>query len=84
MKLVTVEDLKDGDVIANDVMLEDYTVVLTKGTVIKAAYIEKLRELDIFTVYIEDAQSLSETPAKVAPNLSQSQLLRKKQWHLFQ
>lgn len=67
MKLVTVEDLKDGDIIANDVMLEDYTVVLTKGTVIKAAYIEKLRELDIFTVYIEDAQSLSETPAQEAP-----------------
>lgn len=67
MKLVTVEDLKDGDIIANDVMLEDYTVVLTKGTVIKAAYIEKLRELDIFTVYIEDAQNLSETPSQETP-----------------
>lgn len=84
MKLVTVEDLKDGDVIANDVMLEDYTVVLTKGTVIKAAYIEKLRELDIFTVYIEDAQSLSETPAKEAPKPKPKPAAEKKQWHLFQ
>ena len=67
MKLVTVEDLKDGDIIANDVMLEDYTVVLTKGTVIKAVYIEKLRELDIFTVYIEDAQELPEAPAQETP-----------------
>ncbi|MDE6491852.1 MAG: HD domain-containing protein, partial [Lactobacillus sp.] len=67
MKLVTVEDLKDGDIIANDVMLEDYTVVLTKGTVIKAAYVEKLKELDIFTVYIEDAQEISETPAQEEP-----------------
>ena len=54
MRLVTVEDLKDGDILANDVLLEDYTVVVGKGTVIKAPYIEKLKELDIFTVYIED------------------------------
>ena len=54
MKLVTIEDLKDGDIIANDVLLEDYTVVLGKGTVIKEQYIEKLRELSIFTVYIEE------------------------------
>ena len=67
MKLVTVEDLKDGDIIANDVMLEDYTVVLTKGTVIKAAYIDKLRELDIFTVYIEDTQDLPETQDQRTP-----------------
>lgn len=54
MKLVTVEDLKEGDVLANDVLLEDYTVVISKGTVIKQQYIDKLRELDIFTVYIEE------------------------------
>ena len=30
MKLVTVEDLKDGDIIANDVMLED-NFILKKG-----------------------------------------------------
>lgn len=54
MRLVTVEDLKDGDILANDVLLEDYTVVLGKGTVIKEPYIEKLKEMSIFTVYIED------------------------------
>lgn len=56
MKLVTIEDLKDGDIIANDVLLEDYTVVLGKGTVIKKQYIDKLREFDIFTVYIEEKE----------------------------
>ncbi len=60
MRLVTVEDLKDGDVLANDVLLEDYTVVLGKGTVIKEPYIEKLREMSIFTVYIEDEPAKSE------------------------
>lgn len=64
MKLVTVEDLKEGDIIANDVLLEDYTVVLSKGTVIKAPYIEKLRELEIFTVYIEEAkEKAAKTPS---------------------
>ncbi len=67
MKLVTVEDLKDGNIIANDVLLEDYTVVLAKGTVIKAPYIDKLRELDIFTVYIEDEQELTAKPEEPKP-----------------
>lgn len=62
MRLITVEDLKDGDVLANDVLLEDYTVVLGKGTVIKQPYIEKLRELDIFTVYVEEPQEEEEAP----------------------
>ncbi|MDE6220226.1 MAG: HD domain-containing protein [Lachnospiraceae bacterium] len=56
MKLVTVEDLREGDVIASDVLLEDYTVVLSKGTIVKAPYIDKLRELGIFTTYIEELQ----------------------------
>ena len=56
MKLVTVEDLREGDIIASDVLLEDYTVVLSKGTVIKSPYIDKLREMEIFTVYIEEPQ----------------------------
>ena len=60
MKLVMVEDLKDGDVLANDVLLEDYTVVLAKGTVIKEPYIQKLRELEIFTVYIEQEVTKSQ------------------------
>lgn len=65
MKLVTVEDLREGDVIANDVLLEDYTVVLSKGTVIKAPYIDKLREMGIFTVYIDEPQkSEGPSPAK--------------------
>lgn len=55
MKLVMVEDLKEGDILANDVLLEDYTVVLSKGTEIKEPYIDKLRELEIYTVYIEES-----------------------------
>lgn len=56
MKLVTVEDLKVGDVLAKDVLLEDYTVLLAKGTEIKDEYIDKLRDLSIVTVYIEEKE----------------------------
>ena len=54
MKLVTVDSLKEGDILARDVMQEDYTVLLTKGTEIKEEYIQKLQDLSIVTVYIED------------------------------
>lgn len=67
MKLVTVEDLKDGDILASDVLLEDYTVVLSKGTEIKEPYINKLREMEIFTVYIEEAQDSVKAPAAKEP-----------------
>ncbi|MDE7267299.1 MAG: HD domain-containing protein [Lachnospiraceae bacterium] len=65
MRLVTVEDLKNGDVIASDVLLDDYTVVVAKGTVIKEQYIRKLEELEIYTVYIEEeAEAAAPPPEK--------------------
>lgn len=87
MKLVTVEDLKEGDIIASDVLLDDYTVVLSKGTVIKTPYIEKLRELEVFTVYIEDEESNSVepivknvklTPKENKPPVKKPQVVQKK------
>lgn len=67
MKLVTVENLREGDIIASDVLLEDYTVVLSKGTVIKTQYIDKLRELEVFTVYIEEPQEKEEIKTQQKP-----------------
>lgn len=54
MKIITVDNLKEGDILAKDVLLPDYTVLLGKGTEIKLEYIEKLREYFIVTVYIEE------------------------------
>ena len=73
MRLVTVEDLKEGDILANDVLLEDYTVVLGKGTVIKEPYIDKLREIGIFTVYIEEDNPIPETEPDVQVKQPQKQ-----------
>lgn len=90
MRLVTVEDLKEGDILANDVLLEDYTVVLGKGTIIKDQYIEKLREIGIFTVYIEenDGTQIPEVapeevkqsePAKTEPKVTSNPQMAKEE-----
>lgn len=82
MRLVTIDDLKDGDVLANDILKDDYTVVIGKGTIIKEQYIEKLREMEIFTVYIEEEsdspdnapqeQKSKPQPKKEAPEKTES------------
>lgn len=77
MKLVTVEDLREGDIIASDVLLEDYTVVLSKGTVIKTQYIDKLRELEVFTVYIEERQEKEEVKTQPKPSVAAKKIEEK-------
>ena len=79
MKLIMVEDLKEGDILANDVLLEDYTVVLGKGTEIKEPYIQKLKELEIFTVYIEETvEQETSVESKEEKNKKVSKKLAKK------
>ena len=79
MRLVTVEDLKEGDILANDVLLEDYTVVLGKGTVIKEPYIDKLREIGIYTVYIEENSEIPIQPETVKPSAEPASEVKAKQ-----
>lgn len=54
MKLTNVNDLNENDIIANSVMTDDFQILLNKGTVLKTEYIEKLKELGVREVYIED------------------------------
>lgn len=54
MKLVKIDELQGGEILAKQILTNDYQVLLGKGTVIKKEYIEKLKELDIFSVYIEE------------------------------
>lgn len=60
MKLLMVSHLKGDEVLARDVFTLDYKVILTKGTIIKKQYIEKLNELGITEVYIEEARPSQE------------------------
>ena len=54
MKLVEIDELQGGEILAKQILTNDYQVLLGKGTVVKTEYIEKLRELDILSVYIEE------------------------------
>ena len=54
MKLVEIDELQGGEILAKQILTNDYQVLLGKGTVVKAEYIEKLKELDIQSVYIEE------------------------------
>ncbi|MCH5280396.1 MAG: HD domain-containing protein [Lachnospiraceae bacterium] len=61
MKLIEVDWLKENDVIAEPVMTSDYMILLNKGTIIKQDYLDKLKELDIKEVYIEDSPLLEDS-----------------------
>lgn len=54
MKLCSISELKEQDILARDVMADKYNVFLYKNTILNKKYIEKLQELNIPYVYIQD------------------------------
>lgn len=54
MKLIKVEDLKGGEILAKPIITNDFKILLSEETVLKADYIEKLVELEIKEVYVKD------------------------------
>ena len=54
MKLCSINELKEQDILARDVMADNYTVFLYKNTILNKNYIEKLKKLNIPYVYIQD------------------------------
>ena len=54
MKLIKVENLKGGEVLAKPIITSDYKILLSEETVLKKDYLEKLKDLDITEVYIKD------------------------------
>lgn len=54
MKICSINELKEQDILARDVMADKYNVFLYKNTILNKKYIEKLKNLDIPYVYIQD------------------------------
>ena len=54
MREVSVGNLKEGDVLGKEVYSSNGKILLSKGVILKAAYISRLRELDIHGIYIDD------------------------------
>ena len=54
MKICSIDELKEHDILARDVMSDGYNVFLYKNTILNKKYIEKLKNLNIQYVYIQD------------------------------
>ena len=54
MKICSINELKEQDILARDVMADKYNVFLYKNTILNNKYIEKLKNINIPYVYIQD------------------------------
>ena len=54
MSIRKISELIGGEILARTVMTSDYKILLSKGTVLSKEYIEKLGELDIKEVFVEE------------------------------
>lgn len=59
MKKVTVDQLEEGMKLARDVFTENGKLLLPEGFIIKLSFIQKLREHNIDSVYVEDEKAES-------------------------
>ena len=51
------EELQENEVLARPLMTWDYQVILSKDTVIRKEYIDRIRDLGIFEVYVKEKES---------------------------
>lgn len=54
MREVSVGRLKEGDVLAKEIYSSSGKILLGKGVVLRSQYIERLKQLGLYGVYIED------------------------------
>ncbi|MGC7871444.1 HD-GYP domain-containing protein [Desulfosporosinus sp. SYSU MS00001] len=54
MREVSVERLNDGDVLAKEIYTSYGKILLGKGVVLKKPYIDRLKDMGIYSIYIED------------------------------
>ena len=54
MKICSIDEVKEHDILARDVLSDGYNVFLYKNTILNKKYIEKLKNLNIQYVYIQD------------------------------
>lgn len=60
MRRTTLDELTGNEVLAKDILTDDFLIILPQGAVLKPEYIEKLRELDIKEVFIKENEPLAE------------------------
>lgn len=51
---VSVQRLKEGDVLAKEIYSSNGKILLSKGVVLKSQYIDRLKQINMHGIYIED------------------------------
>lgn len=54
MKLVKIDSLKGGEILARPIITDDYKVLLSEETVLRKEYIQKIVDLGISEIYIKE------------------------------
>lgn len=79
MKLCAVKELKGGEILSCPVMTQEYNILLSQGTELKKEYVDKLLDLDINEVYIQDEKDgLDKEMEKTSLRLEVEQQYKKK------
>lgn len=52
-KMIDVDNIEDGDILAKDIVMNNGTLVMPIGTALKTVYINRLKENGIITVFIK-------------------------------
>lgn len=60
MRCKTLDKLTGNEILARPILTEDFQTILPEGAVLKPAYLEKLRELNINKVYIKEDSAQTE------------------------
>lgn len=58
MKLCKTSELKGGEVLARAIMTSEFQILLSEGTKIRTEYIEKIEDLGILEVYIQEEEKV--------------------------
>lgn len=72
MRICKVDKLTGKEILAKDVITQDYKILLSAGTQLKVEYAEKLKKLDIKEVYVKDDVPDAETVVILKEEVEQS------------
>lgn len=54
MRIVSVDSVKGHEILAKDIINDSNSVLMTAGTIVKKEYINRLKELDVEYIYVDD------------------------------
>lgn len=54
MRIISLDSIKGDELLAKDIVNENDTVLVSAGTIIRKEYVDRLKELEIEYIYVED------------------------------